>query len=148
MVRAHQSAIEKSVKLLCGVRLIINCSEQIEQSEQLMEEDRIEVIIYAKNRAGYESLSQLLSRLNMALAHIPAVKRATNLYIHVSELARLSSDVFVIIEAPELIKNYMAVQCQQIQKFVVAPLLLGSAIYRDGNDKKRLKYVSLSLIHI
>ena len=142
LVRAHQSAIEKSVKLLCGVRLIINCSEQIEQSEQLMEEDRIEVIIYAKNRAGYESLSQLLSRLNMALAHIPAVKRATNLYIHVSELARLSSDVFVIIEAPELIKNYMAGQCQQIQKFVVAPLLLGSAIYRDGNDKKRLKYVS------
>ena len=142
LVRAHQSAIEKSVKLLCGVRLIVNCSEQIEQSEQLMEEDRIEVIIYAKNRAGYESLSQLLSRLNMALAHIPAVKRATNLYIHVSELARLSSDVFVIIEAPELIKNYMAGQCQQIQKFVVAPLLLGSAIYRDGNDKKRLKYVS------
>ena len=142
LVRAHQSAIEKSVKLLCGVRLIINCSEQIEQSEQLIEEDRIEVIIYAKNRTGYESLSQLLSRLNMALAHIPAVKRATNLYIHVSELARLSSDVFVIIEAPELIKNYMAEQCQQIQKFVVAPLLLGSAIYRDGNDKKRLKYVS------
>ena len=142
LVRAHQSAIEKSVKLLCGVRLIVNCSEQIEQSEQLMEEDRIEVIIYAKNRAGYESLSQFLSRLNMALAHIPAVKRATNLYIHVSELARLSSDVFVIIEAPELIKNYMAGQCQQIQKFVVAPLLLGSAIYRDGNDKKRLKYVS------
>ena len=142
LVRAHQSAIEKSVNLLCGVRLIINCSEQIEQSEQLIEEDRIEVIIYAKNRTGYESLSQLLSRLNMALAHIPAVKRATNLYIHVSELARLSSDVFVIIEAPELIKNYMAVQCQQIQKFVVAPLLLGSAIYRDGNDKKRLKYVS------
>ena len=142
LVRAHQSAIEKSVKLLCGVRLIINCSEQIEQSEQLIEEDRIEVIIYAKNRTGYESLSQLLSRLNMALAHIPAVKRATNLYIHVSELARLSSDVFVIIEAPELIKNYMAVQCQKIQKFVVAPLLLGSAIYRDGNDKKRLKYVS------
>ena len=142
LVRAHQSAIEKSVKLLCGVRLIINCSEQIEQSEQLMEEDRIEVIIYAKNRAGYESLSQFLSRLNMALAHIPAVKRAANLYIHVSELARLSSDVFVIIEAPELIKNYMAGQCQQIQKFVVAPLLLGSAIYRDGNDKKRLKYVS------
>ena len=142
LVRAHQSAIEKSVKLLCGVRLIINCSEQIEQSEQLIEEDRIEVIIYAKNRTGYESLSQLLSRLNMALAHIPAVKRATNLYIHVSELARLSSDVFVIIEAPELIKNHMAGQCQQIQKFVVAPLLLGSAIYRDGNDKKRLKYVS------
>ena len=142
LVRAHQSAIEKSVKLLCGVRLIVNCSEQIEQSEQLIEEDSIEVIIYAKNRTGYESLSQLLSRLNMALAHIPAVKRATNLYIHVSELARLSSDVFVIIEAPELIKNYMAVQCQQIQKFVVAPLLLGSAIYRDGNDKKRLKYVS------
>ena len=142
LVRAHQSAIEKSVKLLCGVRLIINCSEQIEKSEQLIEEDRIEVIIYAKNRTGYESLSQLLSRLNMALAHIPAVKRATNLYIHVSELARLSSDVFVIIEAPELIKNYMAGQCQQIQKFVVAPLLLGSAIYRDGNDKKRLKYVS------
>ena len=142
LVRAHQSAIEKSVKLLCGVRLIINCSEQIEQSEQLIEEDRIEVIIYAKNRTGYESLSQLLSRLNMALAHIPAVKRAKNLYIHVSELARLSSDVFVIIEAPELIKNYMAGQCQQIQKFVVAPLLLGSAIYRDGNDKKRLKYVS------
>ena len=142
LVRAHQSAIEKSVKLLCGVRLIINCSEQIEQSEQLIEEDRIEVIIYAKNRTGYESLSQLLSRLNMALAHIPAVKRATNLYIHVSELARLSSDVFVIIEAPELIKNYMAGQCQQIQKFIVAPLLLGSAIYRDGNDKKRLKYVS------
>ena len=142
LVRAHQSAIEKSVRLLCGVRLIVNCSEQIEQSEQLIEEDRIEVIIYAKNRTGYESLSQLLSRLNMALAHIPAVKRATNLYIHVSELARLSSDVFVIIEAPELIKNYMAGQCQQIQKFVVAPLLLGSAIYRDGNDKKRLKYVS------
>ena len=142
LVRAHQSAIEKSVKLLCGVRLIVNCSEQIEQSEQLIEEDRIEVIIYAKNRTGYESLSQLLSRLNMALAHIPAVKRATNLYVHVSELARLSSDVFVIIEAPELIKNYMAGQCQQIQKFVVAPLLLGSAIYRDGNDKKRLKYVS------
>ena len=142
LVRAHQSAIEKSVKLLCGVRLIVNCSEQIEQSEQLIEEDRIEVIIYAKNRTGYESLSQLLSRLNMALAHIPAVKRATNLYIHVSELARLSSDVFVIIEAPELIKNYMAGQCQKIQKFVVAPLLLGSAIYRDGNDKKRLKYVS------
>ena len=142
LVRAHQSAIEKSVKLLCGVRLIVNCSEQIEQSEQLIEEDSIEVIIYAKNRTGYESLSQLLSRLNMALAHIPAVKRATNLYIHVSELARLSSDVFVIIEAPELIKNYMAGQCQQIQKFVVAPLLLGSAIYRDGNDKKRLKYVS------
>ena len=142
LVRAHQSAIEKSVKLLCGVRLIVNCSEQIEQSEQLIEEDSIEVIIYAKNRTGYESLSQLLSRLNMALAHIPAVKRATNLYIHVSELARLSSDVFVIIEAPELIKNYMAGQFQQIQKFVVAPLLLGSAIYRDGNDKKRLKYVS------
>ena len=142
LVRAHQSAIEKSVKLLCGVRLIINCSEQIEQSEQLIEEDRIEVIIYAKNRTGYESLSQLLSRLNMALAHIPAVKRATNLYIHVSELARLSSDVFVIIEAPELIKNCMAGKCQQTQKFVVAPLLLGSAIYRDGNDKKRLKYVS------
>ena len=142
LVRAHQSAIEKSVKLLCGVRLIVNCSEQIEQSEQLIEEDRIEVIIYAKNRTGYESLSQLLSRLNMALAHIPAVKRATNLYIHVSELARLSSDVFVIIEAPELIKNYMAGQFQQIQKFVVAPLLLGSAIYRDGNDKKRLEYIS------
>ena len=142
LVRAHQSAIEKSVKLLCGVRLIVNCSEQIEQSEQLIEEDSIEVIIYAKNRTGYESLSQLLSRLNMALAHIPAVKRATNLCIHVSELARLSSDVFVIIEAPELIKNYIAGQCQQIQKFVVAPLLLGSAIYRDGNDKKRLKYVS------
>ena len=142
LVRAHQSAIEQSVKLLCGARLIIDCSEQIEQSEQPIEKDRIEVIIYAANRAGYESLCQLLSRVNMALAHIPAIKRAANLYIHVSELARLGQDVFVIIEAPELIKNYVAGQCQQIQKFVTAPLLLGSAIYRDGNDKKRLKYVS------
>ena len=73
LVRAHQSAIEQSVKLLCGARLIIDCSEQIEQSEQPIEKDRIEVIIYAANRAGYESLCQLLSRVNMALAHIPAI---------------------------------------------------------------------------
>mgnify|MGYP003330541213 CR=1 FL=1 len=37
LVRAHQSAIEQSVKLLCGVRLIIDCSEQTEKSEQPIE---------------------------------------------------------------------------------------------------------------
>ena len=142
LVRAHQSAVEHSVKLLCGTRLIIDCSEQVVTSEQTIQKDRIGVIIYAANRVGYESLCQLLSRANMSLAHIPAIKRAAYSYVHVSELARLGSDVFVIIEMPELIENNMLMQCQQIQKFVTAPLFLGTAIYRDGNDTKRLYYVS------
>ena len=142
LVRAHQSAMEQSIKLLCGARLIIDCSEYVKQSEKPEQKESIEVIIYAANRAGYESLCQLLSRVNMALTNIPATKRAANLYAHVSELARLGPDVFVIIEAPEVITNFMLRQCHQIQKFVTAPLLLGSAIYRDGNDKKRLQYVS------
>ena len=142
LVRAHQSAIEQSIKLLCGARLIIDCSEYIKQLEKPEQKESIEVIIYAANRAGYESLCQLLSRINTSLAHIPATKRATKLYVHVSELARLGSDVFVIIEAPEVITSFILRHCHQIQKFVTSPLLLGSAIYRDGNDKKRLQYVS------
>ena len=37
LVRAHQSAVEHSVKLLCGTRLIIDCSEQVVTSEQTIQ---------------------------------------------------------------------------------------------------------------
>ena len=120
LVRAHLAAQEAGIKLICGARLKLS--------------DGAELICYARNRASYESLCQMLSAVMMKQPHQPGHPPE----LHKADLARLDSQTDIIAVPPASPDDGFAALLQQIQVIISAQLHLGAYQLRDGCDELRL----------
>ena len=139
MVRAHLAAQQADIKLLYGSSLTLI--------------EGLEVILYARNRAGYGSICQLLSQLNMSYQRSPAEGASTAAKARIGDLARLCDNVITIIKPPsqpqcDLISSHeklddpLIQQYQKLKTIIEGPLYAGGYIMRDGFDEARLAYMS------
>ena len=139
MVRAHMAAKQAGIKLLVG------------SSISLIE--GVDVILYARNRAGYGSICQLLSQLNMSYERGPTEGASTAAKARIGDLARLCENVITIINPPaqpsrdmmssdEQVDDPLLVQYQKLKTIIEGPLFAGGYIIRDGFDEVRLAYMS------
>ena len=117
IVRAHIAARDHGIRLLVGARL--------------RPVDGPDLIAHPLDRAGYESLSVLLSEANMR-----GSKAAPVLYV--ADLARLSTGVAVLVMPPLHPQLDYQAQLGQIKQLVKGPLYAGAALYRDGADEARI----------
>jgi len=117
IVRAHIAARDHGIRLVVGVRL--------------RPVDGPDLIAHPLDRAGYESLSVLLSEANMR-----GSKAAPVLYV--ADLARLSTGVAVLVMPPLHPQLDYQAQLGQIKQLVKGPLYAGAALYRDGADEARI----------
>lgn len=124
LVRAHLAAEADAITLLAGACLTLS--------------DGPDVICYVRNRAGYESLCQLLS----AVMCRPGRTSKDALVIHKGELARLSCDVELITVPPLHPDADYRAQCQQIDLITEATIYAGAYLMRDGCDEARLEMLS------
>ena len=117
IVRAHIAARDHGIRLVVGARL--------------RPVDGPDLIAHPLDRAGYESLSVLLSEANMR-----GSKAAPVLYV--ADLARLSTGVAVLVMPPLHPQLDYQAQLGQIKQLVKGPLYAGAALYRDGADEARM----------
>ena len=117
IVRAHIAARDHGIRLVVGARL--------------RPVDGPDLIAHPLDRAGYESLSVLLSEANMR-----GSKAAPVLYV--ADLARLSTSVAVLVMPPLHPQLDYQAQLGQIKQLVKGPLYAGAALYRDGADEARI----------
>ncbi|MEL0205619.1 MAG: error-prone DNA polymerase [Alphaproteobacteria bacterium] len=117
IVRAHIAARDHGIRLVVGARL--------------RPVDGPDLIAHPLDRAGYESLSVLLSEANMR-----GSKAAPVLYV--ADLARLSTGVAVLVMPPLHPQLDYQAQLGQIKQLVKGPLYAGAALYRDGADEARI----------
>ena len=117
IVRAHIAARDHGIRLVVGARL--------------RPVDGPDLIAHSLDRAGYESLSVLLSEANMR-----GSKAAPVLYV--ADLARLSTGVAVLVMPPLHPQLDYQAQLGQIKQLVKGPLYAGAALYRDGADEARI----------
>ncbi len=117
IVRAHIAARDHGIRLVVGARL--------------RPVDGPDLIAHPLDRAGYESLSVLLSEANMR-----GSKAAPVLYV--ADLARLSTGVAVLAMPPLHPQLDYQAQLGQIKQLVKGPLYAGAALYRDGADEARI----------
>ena len=117
IVRAHIAARDHDIRLVVGARL--------------RPVDGPDLIAHPLDRAGYESLSVLLSEANMR-----GSKAAPVLYV--ADLARLSTGVAVLVMPPLHPQLDYQAQLGQIKQLVKGPLYAGAALYRDGADEARI----------
>ena len=117
IVRAHIAARDHGIRLVVGARL--------------RPVDGPDLIAHPLDRAGYESLSVLLSEANMR-----GSKAAPVLYV--ADLARLSTGVAVLVMPPLHPQLDYQAQLGQIKQLVKGPLYAGAALYRDGADDARV----------
>ena len=117
IVRAHIAARDHGIRLVVGARL--------------RPVDGPDLIAHPLDRAGYESLSVLLSEANMR-----GSKAAPVLYV--ADLARLSTGVAVLVMPPLHPQLDYQAQLGQIKQLVKGLLYAGAALYRDGADEARI----------
>ena len=117
IVRAHIAARDHGIRLVVGARL--------------RPVDGPDLIAHPLDRAGYESLSVLLSEANMR-----GSKAAPVLYV--ADLARLSTGVAVLVMPPLHPQLDYQAQLGQIKQLVKGPLYAGAVLYRDGADEARI----------
>ena len=117
IVRAHVAARDHDIRLVVGARL--------------RPVDGPDIIAHPLDRAGYESLSVLLSEANLR-----GNKGAPVLYL--GDLARLSAGVTLLVMPP--LHPHLDYQAQlgQISQLARGQVFAGAALYRDGADAARL----------
>ena len=117
IVRAHVAARDHGIRLVVGARLT--------------PVDGPEVIVHPTDRAGYESLSVLLSEANLRGSKASPV-------LHLADLARLSSSTALLVMPPMHPDSAHATQLGRIRDMAAGRVFAGAALYRDGGDDARL----------
>ena len=117
IVRAHVAARDAGIKLVVGARLApVNGPE---------------VIVHPTDRAGYESLSMLLSEANLRGSKASPV-------LHLADLSRLAVGTALLVMPPRHPDSGHATHLARIRDIAAGPVFAGAALYRDGGDEARL----------
>ena len=117
IVRAHVAARDAGIRLVVGARLAPI--------------DGPEVIVHPTDRAGYESLSVLLSEANLRGSKAAPV-------LHLADLSRLAASTALLVMPPRHPDSGHATNLARIRDIAAGPVFAGAALYRDGGDEARL----------
>ncbi|MGC6519709.1 MAG: error-prone DNA polymerase [Candidatus Puniceispirillaceae bacterium] len=117
IVRAHVAARDAGIRLVVGARLA--------------PVDGPHVIVHPSDRAGYESLSVLLSEANLRGSKADPV-------LHLADLARLADSTALLVMPPRHPDSAHATQLARIRDIAAGRVFAGAALYRDGGDEARL----------
>ena len=117
IVRAHVAARDAGIRLVVGARLA--------------PVDGPEVIVHPTDRAGYESLSVLLSEANLRGSKASPV-------LHLADFSRLAASTVLLVMPPRHPDSAHATQLARIRDIAAGPVFAGAALYRDGGDEARL----------
>ena len=121
IVRAHVAARDHGIRLVVGARLA--------------PVDGPQVIVHPTDRAGYESLSVLLSEANLRGSKAAPV-------LHFADFSRLAKSTALLVMPPRHPDSSHATQLGRIRDIVVGRVFAGAALYRDGGDEARLALLS------
>jgi len=121
IVRAHVAARAHAIRLVVGVRL--------------RPVDGPDIIAHPFDRAGYESLSMLLSEANLR-----GSKAAPLLYL--GDLSRLAAGMALLVMPPLHPDQAYQAQLGQIRLLAQGQVFAGAALYRDGADEARLSMLA------
>ena len=121
IVRAHVSARDHGIRLVVGARLA--------------PVDGPQVIVHPTDRAGYESLSVLLSEANLRGSKAAPV-------LHLADFSRLAKSTALLVMPPRHPDSSHATQLGRIRDIAAGRVFAGAALYRDGGDEARLALLS------
>ena len=121
IVRAHVAAREHGIRLVVGARLA--------------PVDGPQVIVHPTDRAGYESLSVLLSEANLRGSKAAPV-------LHFADFSRLAKSTALLVMPPRHPDSSHATQLGRIRDIAAGRVFAGAALYRDGGDEARLALLS------
>ena len=141
MVRAHIAAKQAGIKLLVGVCLEMADDSPLINDKGMNKTDTPlpEIILYARNRAGYGVICQLLSHLNMSYERPKDEGASQAVKVRFGDLARLTQDVIAIIRPPDMPHQHSLAHYRKIAAIITAPLYTGGYVLRDGCDEDRLQ---------
>ena len=140
IVRAHVAAQQAGISLLVGVCLSLMPDKP--EADDSGDKPLPDIILYARNRAGYGVICQLLSHLNMSYERPKGEGASQAVQARCADLARLTDDVIVIIQPPFMPHDKTKAHYQKIKAIVSAPLYAGGYLLRDGCDEERLAKMS------
>ena len=121
IVRAHVAARDHGIRLVVGARLA--------------PVDGPQVIVHPTDRAGYESLSVLLSEANLRGSKAVPV-------LHFADFSRLAKSTALLVMPPRHPDSSHATQLGRIRDIAAGRVFAGAALYRDGGDEARLALLS------
>ena len=121
IVRAHVAARDHGIRLVVGARLA--------------PVDGPQVIVHPTDRAGYESLSVLLSEANLRGSKAAPV-------LHFADFSRLAKSTALLVMPPRHPDSRHAAQLGRIRDIAAGRVFAGAALYRDGGDEARLALLS------
>ena len=121
IVRAHVAARDHGIRLVVGARLA--------------PVDGPQVIVHPTDRAGYESLSVLLSEANLRGSKAAPV-------LHFADFSRLAKSTALLVMPPRHPDSSHATQLGRIRDIAAGRVFAGAALYRDGGDEARLAFLS------
>ena len=121
IVRAHVAARDHGIRLVVGARLA--------------PVDGPQVIVHPTDRAGYESLSMLLSEANLRGSKAAPV-------LHFADFSRLAKSTALLVMPPRHPDSSHATQLGRIRDIAAGRVFAGAALYRDGGDEARLALLS------
>ena len=121
IVRAHVAARDHGIRLVVGARLA--------------PVDGPQVIVHPIDRAGYESLSVLLSEANLRGSKAAPV-------LHLADFSRLAKSTALLVMPPRHPDSSHATQLGRIRDIAAGRVFAGAALYRDGGDEARLALLS------
>ena len=121
IVRAHVAARDHGIRLVVGARLA--------------PVDGPQVIVHPTDRAGYESLSVLLSEANLRGSKAAPV-------LHLADFSRLAKSAALLVMPPRHPDSSHATQLGRIRDIAAGRVFAGAALYRDGGDEARLALLS------
>ena len=121
IVRAHVAARDHGIRLVVGARLA--------------PVDGPQVIVHPTDRAGYESLSVLLSEANLRGSKAAPV-------LHLADFSRLAKSTALLVMPPRHPDSSHATQLGRIRDIAAGHVFAGAALYRDGGDEARLALLS------
>ena len=121
IVRAHVAARDYGIRLVVGARLV--------------PVDGPQVIVHPTDRAGYESLSVLLSEANLRGSKAAPV-------LHLADFSRLAKSTALLVMPPRHPDSSHATQLGRIRDIAAGRVFAGAALYRDGGDEARLALLS------
>ena len=121
IVRAHVAARDHGIRLVVGARLA--------------PVDGPQVIVHPTDRAGYESLSVLLSEANLRGSKAAPV-------LHFADFSRLAKSTALLVMPPRHPDSSHATQLGRTRDIAAGRVFAGAALYRDGGDEARLALLS------
>ena len=121
IVRAHVAARDHGIRLVVGARLA--------------PVDGPQVIVHPTDRAGYESLSVLLSEANLRGSKAAPV-------LHFADFSRLAKSTALLVMPPRHPDSSHATQLGRIRDIAAGRVFAGAALYHDGGDEARLALLS------